>query len=79
MESHNHPSYVDPYNGAATGGGGIVRDIISMGARPIALMDPLIFGPLDTPKNLFLFEQIIKGIAGYGNCIECPWLMVRPF
>jgi len=72
MESHNHPSYVDPYNGAATGIGGIVRDIISMGARPIALMDPLYFGPLDTPKNLFLFEQIIKGIAGYGNCIGVP-------
>ena len=72
MESHNHPSYVDPYNGAATGIGGIVRDIISMGARPIALMDSLYFGPLDTPKNLFLFEQIIKGIAGYGNCIGVP-------
>lgn len=72
MESHNHPSYVDPYNGAATGIGGIVRDIISMGARPIALMDPIYFGPLDTPKNLFLFEQIIKGIAGYGNCIGVP-------
>lgn len=72
MESHNHPSYVDPNNGAATGVGGIVRDIISMGARPIALMDPLYFGPLDTPKNLFLFEQIIKGIAGYGNCIGVP-------
>ncbi len=72
MESHNHPSYVDPYNGAATGIGGIVRDIISMGARPIALMDPLYFGPMDTPKNMFLFEQIIKGIAGYGNCIGVP-------
>ena len=72
MESHNHPSYVDPYNGAATGVGGIVRDIISMGVRPIALMDALYFGPLDTPKNLFLFEQIIKGIAGYGNCIGVP-------
>ncbi|MCQ1534281.1 phosphoribosylformylglycinamidine synthase subunit PurL [Methanosarcina sp. KYL-1] len=72
MESHNHPSYVDPYNGAATGVGGIVRDVISMGARPIALMDPLYFGPLDTPKNLYLFEQIIKGIAGYGNCIGVP-------
>jgi phosphoribosylformylglycinamidine synthase subunit PurL len=72
MESHNHPSYVDPYNGAATGIGGIIRDIISMGARPIALMDPLYFGPLDTPKNMFLFEQIIKGIAGYGNCIGVP-------
>ncbi|QLC50864.1 phosphoribosylformylglycinamidine synthase subunit PurL [Methanolobus zinderi] len=72
MESHNHPSYVDPYNGAATGVGGIVRDIISMGARPIALMDPLYFGPLDNPKNLYLFEHIIEGIAGYGNCIGVP-------
>ncbi|MDI9395179.1 MAG: phosphoribosylformylglycinamidine synthase subunit PurL [Euryarchaeota archaeon] len=72
MESHNHPSYIDPYNGAATGVGGIVRDIISMGARPIALMDPLYLGPLDSPKNLFLFEQITKGVAGYGNCIGVP-------
>ncbi|MEA1984636.1 MAG: phosphoribosylformylglycinamidine synthase subunit PurL [Euryarchaeota archaeon] len=72
MESHNHPSYVDPYNGSATGVGGIVRDIISMGARPIALMDPLYFGPLDTPKNLYLFEHIIEGISGYGNCIGVP-------
>lgn len=72
MESHNHPSYVDPHNGAATGVGGIVRDIISMGARPIALMDPLYFGPLDTPKNLYLFEHIIEGIASYGNCIGVP-------
>ncbi|AEH61697.1 phosphoribosylformylglycinamidine synthase II [Methanosalsum zhilinae DSM 4017] len=72
MESHNHPSYVDPYNGAATGVGGIVRDIVSMGARPIALMDPLYFGTLDIPKNLYLFEHIIEGIAGYGNCIGVP-------
>ncbi|MFP4654531.1 MAG: phosphoribosylformylglycinamidine synthase subunit PurL [Methanohalobium sp.] len=72
MESHNHPSYVDPYNGAATGVGGIVRDILSMGARPIALMDPLYFGPLNNSKNLYLFEHIIEGIAGYGNCIGVP-------
>ncbi|WP_292487656.1 phosphoribosylformylglycinamidine synthase subunit PurL [Methanohalobium sp.] len=72
MESHNHPSYVDPYNGAATGLGGIVRDILSMGARPIALMDPLYFGPLNNSKNLYLFEHIIEGIAGYGNCIGVP-------
>lgn len=72
MESHNHPSYVDPYNGSATGVGGIVRDIISMGARPIALMDPLYFGPLNSPKNLYLFEHIIEGISGYGNCIGVP-------
>lgn len=72
MESHNHPSYVDPYNGAATGVGGIVRDIISMGARPIALMDPLYFGPLEDDKNRYLFEHVIMGIAGYGNCIGVP-------
>lgn len=72
MESHNHPSYVDPYNGAATGVGGIVRDIISMGARPIALMDPLYFGPLENEKNRYLFEHVIMGIAGYGNCIGVP-------
>ena len=72
MESHNHPSYVDPYNGAATGVGGIVRDILSMGARPIALMDLLYFGMPDQPKNVYLFEHVIEGIAGYGNCIGVP-------
>ncbi|MCS3923481.1 phosphoribosylformylglycinamidine synthase subunit PurL [Methanosalsum natronophilum] len=72
MESHNHPSYVDPYNGAATGVGGIVRDIVSMGARPIALMDPLYFGELKVQKNLYLFEHVIEGISNYGNCIGVP-------
>ncbi|MBP2146731.1 phosphoribosylformylglycinamidine synthase [Methanofollis sp. W23] len=72
MESHNHPSYVDPYDGAATGVGGIVRDIISMGARPIALMDPLYFGSLDGEKTRYLFEHIVGGIGGYGNCIGVP-------
>ncbi|KUK04843.1 MAG: phosphoribosylformylglycinamidine synthase subunit PurL [Methanosarcinales archaeon] len=72
MESHNHPSYVDPYNGAATGVGGIVRDILSMGARPIALMDPLYFGGLEKPKNVYLFEHVVAGIADYGNCIGVP-------
>lgn len=72
MESHNHPSYVDPYNGAATGVGGIVRDVLSMGARPIALMDLLYFGMPDRPKNAYLFEHVIEGIAGYGNCIGVP-------
>jgi len=72
MESHNHPSYVDPYNGAATGVGGIVRDILSMGARPIALMDPLYFGELKRPKNIFLFEHVVAGIADYGDCIGVP-------
>lgn len=72
MESHNHPSYIDPYNGAATGVGGIVRDILSMGARPVALMDPLYFGPLDGEKNRSLFAQVVAGIADYGNGIGVP-------
>ena len=72
MESHNHPSYVDPYDGAATGVGGIVRDIISMGARPIALMDPLFFGDLSEEKNRYLFEHVVAGIGDYGNCIGVP-------
>jgi phosphoribosylformylglycinamidine synthase II len=72
MESHNHPSYVDPYDGAATGVGGIVRDVISMGARPIALMDPLYFGPLSGEKNRYLFEHVVAGIGDYGNCIGVP-------
>lgn len=72
MESHNHPSYVDPHDGAATGVGGIVRDVLSMGARPIALMDPLYFGPLDREKNRYLCEHVVGGIGGYGNCIGVP-------
>ena len=72
MESHNHPSYVDPHDGAATGVGGIVRDVLSMGARPVALMDPLYFGPLDREKNRYLLEHVIDGIGGYGNCIGVP-------
>jgi phosphoribosylformylglycinamidine synthase len=72
MESHNHPSYVDPYDGAATGVGGIVRDVLSMGARPIALMDPLYFGPLESEKNRYLLEHVVAGIADYGNCIGVP-------
>lgn len=72
MESHNHPSYVVPYDGAATGVGGIVRDVLSMGARPIALMDPLYFGPLGKEKNRHLIEHIVAGIGGYGNCIGVP-------
>jgi phosphoribosylformylglycinamidine synthase len=72
MESHNHPSYVDPHDGAATGVGGIVRDVLSMGSRPIALMDPLFFGPLDTEKNRHLLEHVVAGIGGYGNCIGVP-------
>jgi phosphoribosylformylglycinamidine synthase II len=72
MESHNHPSYVDPHDGAATGVGGIVRDVLSMGARPIALMDPLYFGPLEKEKNRYLIEHVVSGIGGYGNCIGVP-------
>jgi phosphoribosylformylglycinamidine synthase II len=72
MESHNHPSYVDPHDGAATGVGGIVRDVLSMGARPIALMDPLYFGPLEKEKNRYLLEHVVSGIGGYGNCIGVP-------
>jgi len=72
MESHSHPSAIEPYQGAATGVGGIVRDIISMGARPVALLDPLMFGPLTEPRNRWLFEGVIAGIGGYGNCIGVP-------
>lgn len=72
MESHNHPSYVDPHDGAATGVGGIVRDVLSMGSRPIALMDPLFFGSLHSEKNRHLFEHVVSGISGYGNCIGVP-------
>lgn len=72
MESHNHPSAVEPYQGAATGVGGIIRDVFSMGARPIALMDPLRFGPLDDARNRFLFEGVVSGISGYGNAVGVP-------
>src|ERR671923_43545 len=69
MESHSHPSAVEPYQGAATGVGGIVRDIVSMGARPVALLDPLRFGPLTEERNRLLFSGVVAGIGGYGNCI----------
>src|SRR5213592_2237571 len=72
MESHSHPSAVEPYQGAATGVGGIVRDIVSMGARPVALLDPLRFGPLTEPRNRLLFAGVVAGIGGYGNCIGVP-------
>ena len=72
MESHSHPSAIEPYQGAATGVGGIVRDIISMGARPIALLDPLRFGPLTEERNRWLFDGVVSGIGGYGNCIGVP-------
>jgi phosphoribosylformylglycinamidine synthase II len=69
MESHNHPSFIEPYQGAATGVGGIVRDIFTMGLRPIALMNSLRFGPLSEPHNRYLFGGVVGGIAGYGNCL----------
>jgi phosphoribosylformylglycinamidine synthase len=72
VESHNHPSAVEPYEGAATGVGGIVRDIFTMGARPIAILDALRFGPLDEPRNRYLFENVVAGIGGYGNCLGIP-------
>jgi len=72
LESHSHPSAVEPYQGAATGVGGIVRDILSMGARPVALLDPLRFGPLTEPRNRWLFGGVVAGIGGYGNCIGVP-------
>ena len=72
VESHNHPSYVEPYQGAATGIGGIVRDIISMGARPIAVMDPLRFGAADHPDTRRVLPGVVAGIGGYGNCLGLP-------
>lgn len=72
MESHNHPSAIEPYEGAATGVGGIVRDIFTMGARPIALLNSLRFGPLDEPRNRYLLGGVVSGIAGYGNCLGIP-------
>ena len=72
VESHNHPSYVEPYQGAATGVGGIVRDIMSMGARPVAVMDPLRFGPLDAADTRRVLPGVIAGVGGYGNCLGLP-------
>nr|WP_309649018.1 phosphoribosylformylglycinamidine synthase subunit PurL [Nocardioides sp.] len=72
VESHNHPSYVEPYQGAATGVGGIVRDILAMGARPVAVMDPLRFGPLDAPDTQRVLPGIVAGVGGYGNCLGLP-------
>ena len=72
MESHNHPSAVEPYEGAATGVGGIIRDILAMGARPVALLDSLRFGPLDEERSPYLFREVVRGIAGYGNAVGVP-------
>lgn len=72
IESHNHPSAIEPYQGAATGVGGILRDIFTMGARPIALMDPLRFGPLDDPRSRWIAEGVVSGVSGYGNSVGVP-------
>ena len=76
MESHNHPSYIEPYQGATTGVGGILRDIFTMGARPIAVMDAIRFGPLDDAesgdRNRRILEGVVGGISHYGNCFGVP-------
>ncbi len=74
IESHNHPSAIEPYQGAATGVGGILRDIFSVGARPIAVMDPLRFGPLDDARSRWIAEGVVSGISGYGNSVGVPTL-----
>ena len=74
IESHNHPSAVEPYQGAATGVGGILRDVFTMGARPVALLNSLRLGPLDDPRNRYLFAGIVKGVGDYGNCVGVPTL-----
>ncbi len=72
MESHNHPSFIEPYQGAATGVGGILRDVFTMGARPIALLNSLRFGSADHPRTKYLLNGVVRGIAGYGNCVGVP-------
>jgi len=72
MESHNHPSFIEPYQGAATGVGGILRDIFTMGARPIACLDSLRFGDVNAPRMRYLVDGVVRGIGGYGNCIGIP-------
>src|SRR5690606_22658832 len=72
IESHNHPSFIEPYQGAATGVGGIIRDIFTMGARPVALLNSLRFGPPDDPRNRRILEGVVAGIGGYGNSIGIP-------
>jgi phosphoribosylformylglycinamidine synthase II len=74
IESHNHPSAVEPYQGAATGVGGILRDVFTMGARPVALLNSLRFGPLDHPRNRYLFAGAVRGVGDYGNCVGVPTL-----
>src|SRR4029079_16132038 len=72
MESHNNPSYIEPYQGAATGVGGILRDVFCMGARPVANLNSLRFGEREHPKTHYLFANVVKGIGDYGNCVGIP-------
>src|SRR5665213_1628813 len=72
IESHNHPSAIEPYQGAATGAGGILRDVFTMGARPIAMLNSLRFGSLDTPRVRYLAAGVVRGIGDYGNCMGVP-------
>jgi phosphoribosylformylglycinamidine synthase len=72
MESHNHPSFIEPYQGAATGVGGILRDVFTMGARPIASLNSLRFGSIDHPRTRYLASGVVAGIGGYGNCVGVP-------
>ena len=74
IESHNHPSAVEPYQGAATGVGGILRDVFTMGARPVAVLNSLRFGPLDIPRNRYLLAGVVRGVGDYGNCVGVPTL-----
>src|SRR5689334_20464205 len=77
IESHNHPSFIEPFQGAATGVGGILRDIFTMGARPIAAMNSLRFGPLHKPQNKRNLDRVVGGIAIYGNCFVVPIVGVQ--
>ena len=72
IESHNHPSAIDPYGGAATGVGGVLRDILSIGTRPLAVLDSLRFGNLDSTNSKWLLRNVVRGIADYGNCVGIP-------
>src|SRR6202035_2584890 len=72
MESHNHPSFIEPYQGAATGVGGIMRDVFTMGARPVAMLNALRFGSPDHPKTRHLVQGVVAGIGDYGNCVGIP-------
>ena len=72
MESHNHPSFIEPYHGAATGVGGILRDVFTMGARPVAMLNSLRFGSLAHPRMVYLVRGVVSGIGGYGNCVGVP-------